>query len=687
MSDLLLEIGTEEIPAKFMPQALAELAKITKEKLDENRLGYGKINAWGTPRRLSLYVYDLAETQSDLAEEVRGPAVKAAFDQEGKPTKAAIGFAKGQGVEVESLITKDLPNGSYVFALKKAQGVAANMVLPEILPQLALSLHFPKPMRWGYNEVRYARPIRWIVALNDDKVIDFNIENIKSGRISRGHRFLGSDNIEIARAQDYLAKMEENYVIVDPKRREDMILEQIHELEKSVDGTAQIDEDLLEEVVFLVEYPTALMGNFDASYLIMPEQLVITPMKEHQRYFPVLKGHHLMPKFITVRNGDSQYLDVVQAGNEKVLVARLDDAKFFYTEDLKVNLHDNIPKLKTIIFQEKLGTVYDKTQRVKKGVENIADLLKVGFEVKERASLAVDLCKADLVSNVVYEFPELQGIMGEKYAFAQGEHPLVAKAISEHYLPRFAGDEIPLTFEGLILSIADKLDTICGCFAVGIEPSGSQDPYALRRQALGICTMIKNRGILVSLKALIAQAVENLPQDLIADKAALEEKVYAFFEQRVRNILNDSAITFDVVEAVIAAGYDNVSEVLLKAKALQEFKTNEAFAGLMTVYTRANNLAKKAESMEMSEQYLTNEAEKALYDGIIQASIEMELLEAQRKYTQSLLAMAALEDTVNNFFESVMVMDEDENIRRNRLAMLAQFAALAENIADLSKLV
>ena len=561
------------------------------------------------------------------------------------------------------------------------------MVLPEILPQLALSLHFPKPMRWGYNEVRYARPIRWIVALNDDKVIDFNIENIKSGRISRGHRFLGSDNIEIAKAQDYLAKMEENYVIVDPKRREDMILEQIHELEKSVDGTAQIDEDLLEEVVFLVEYPTALMGNFDASYLIMPEQLVITPMKEHQRYFPVLKGHHLMPKFITVRNGDSQYLDVVQAGNEKVLVARLDDAKFFYTEDLKVNLHDNIPKLKTIIFQEKLGTVYDKTQRVKKGVENIADLLKVGFEVKERASLAVDLCKADLVSNVVYEFPELQGIMGEKYAFAQGEHPLVAKAISEHYLPRFAGDEIPLTFEGLILSIADKLDTICGCFAVGIEPSGSQDPYALRRQALGICIMIKNRGILVSLKALIAQAVENLPQDLIADKAALEEKVYAFFEQRVRNILNDSAITFDVVEAVIAAGYDNVSEVLLKAKALQEFKTNEAFAGLMTVYTRANNLAKKAESMEMSEQYLTNEAEKALYDGIIQASIEMELLEAQRKYTQSLLAMAALEDTVNNFFESVMVMDEDENIRRNRLAMLAQFAALAENIADLSKLV
>lgn len=687
MSDLLLEIGTEEIPAKFMPPALAELAKITKEKLDENRLSYENIETWGTPRRITLYVQGLAENQADLEEEVRGPAIKAAYDQEGKPTKAAMGFAKGQGVAVEDLIRKDLPNGSYVFAVKKAQGIAAERVLPEILPQLVMGIHFPKPMRWGHTEIRYARPIRWIVALNDERIVDFAIENIHSDRYSRGHRFLGSDHIEIAKAQDYLMRMEENYVIVDPKWREEMILEQIHELEQTVDGEAQIDEDLLEEVVFLVEYPTALMGNFDPSYLIMPEQLIITPMKEHQRYFPVLKGHHLLPKFITVRNGGSEYLDIVQAGNEKVLVARLDDAKFFYNEDLKVNLHDNIPKLKTIVFQEKLGTVYEKTQRVKRGVENISALLKVGYEVKDRACQAADLCKADLLSNVVYEFPELQGIMGEKYAFAQGEHPLVAKAISEHYLPRFAGDEIPLTFEGLILSIADKLDTICGCFAVGIEPSGSQDPYALRRQALGICTMIKNRGILVSLQALIAQAVANLPQELIADKEALEQKIYAFFEQRVRNILNDSDISFDVVEAVIASGYDNVSETLLRAQALQEFKNNRAYAGLMTVYTRANNLAKKADSDEMSEIYLTNEAEKALYDGIIQISIETELLEAQRKYTQSLLAIASLEDKVNNFFESVMVMDEDENIRRNRLAMLAQFAALSMHIADLSKLV
>lgn len=687
MSDLLLEIGTEEIPAKFMPPALAELAKLTKETLDENRLSYEKIDTWGTPRRITLYVRGLAEVQSDLAEEVRGPAVKAAFDKDGNPTKAAMGFAKGQGVEVDSLIVKDLPNGSYVFALKKAQGIAASEVLPKILPQLVLGIHFPKPMRWGYNETRYARPIRWIVALNDDKIVDFAIENIHSGRISRGHRFLSTDHVEITSAQEYLAIMEDNYVIVEPKRREDMIVAQIQELAASVDGAVETDEDLLEEVVFLVEYPTALMGDFDPSYLIMPEQLIITPMKEHQRYFPVLKGHHLMPKFITVRNGSSEHLATVQAGNEKVLVARLDDAKFFYTEDLKTNLHDNIPKLQTIVFQEKLGTVYEKTQRVKKGTENISALLKVGADVRERAAMAADLCKADLLSNVVYEFPELQGIMGEKYAFAQGEHPLVAKAISEHYLPRFAGDEIPLTFEGLILSIADKLDTICGCFAVGIEPSGSQDPYALRRQALGICTMIKNRGILVSLHALINQAIANLPQELIADKAALEEKIYAFFEQRVRNILNDNAISFDVAEAVIAAGYDNVSETLLKAQALQEFKTNPAFEGLMTVYTRANNLAKKAESMDISEQYLTNDAERALYDGIIQTSIETELLEAQRKYTQCFLAIAALEEKVNAFFESVMVMDEDLNIRANRLAMLAQFVALSQNIADLSKLV
>ena len=687
MSDLLLEIGTEEIPAKFMPPALAELAKLTKEKLDEHRLAYEKIDTWGTPRRITLYVRGLAESQADLSEEVRGPAVKAAFDAEGNPTKAAMGFAKGQGVDVKDLIVKDIPNGSYVFALKKAQGIAAAEVLPEILPQLVLGIHFPKPMRWGYNETRYARPIRWIVALNDDKVIDFAIENIKSGRVSRGHRFLSTDHVEIKDAESYLETMEQNFVIVEPKRREDMIVAQIHDLAASVEGEVETDEDLLEEIVFLVEYPTALMGNFDPSYLIMPEQLIITPMKEHQRYFPVLKGHHLLPKFITVRNGGREHLETVQAGNEKVLVARLDDAKFFYTEDLKVNLHDNIPKLKTIVFQEKLGTVYEKTQRVKKGVENISDLLKVGVDVKERASLAADLCKADLLSNVVYEFPELQGIMGEKYAFAQGEHPLVAKAISEHYLPRFAGDEIPLTFEGLILSIADKLDTICGCFAVGIEPSGSQDPYALRRQALGICTMIKNRGILVSLHALIKQAIANLPQDLITDADALEAKIYAFFEQRVRNILNDNAISFDVAEAVIAAGYDNVSETLLKAQALQEFKSNSAFEGLMTVYTRANNLAKKAENMDMREEYLTNEAEKSLFDGIIQADIEMELLESQRKYKQCFLTVAKLDEKVNQFFESVMVMDEDLNIRANRLAMLAQFTSLTKTIADLSKLV
>jgi len=687
MSDLLLEIGTEEIPAKFMPPALAELAQLAKDRLEEERIGYEEVITWGTPRRITLMVKGLADMQSDLEEEVRGPAVKAAYDAEGNPTKAVIGFAKGQGVEVDSLITKEMPNGSYVFAIKKAVGKKSEEILPIILPQLVSGIHFPKPMRWGYTEMRYARPIRWIVALKDAQVINFKVENIQSGNVSRGHRFLGSQELVIESVQSYVQQMEDNYVIVDPKKREEMILAQIKDLENTVEGTAQIDSDLLEEVVYLVEYPTALMGNFDPAYLIMPEQLIITPMKEHQRYFPVLKGHHILPKFITVRNGSAEHIEEVQKGNEKVLVARLDDAKFFYTEDLKIKLWDNVAKLEKIVFQEKLGTVYEKTQRDKNGVANIAPLIGLNHDGVERAMRACDIMKADLVSNVVYEFPELQGIMGEKYAFAQGEHPLVAKAISEHYLPRFAGDEIPLTFEGLACSIADKLDTICGCFAVGIEPTGSQDPYALRRQAAGICAMIVGRKILISLNYLIAQAVENLPQHLIENKEELIAKIYAFFEQRVRNILADDGCDYDVIEAIIAAGYDNVTEALYRARALQKFKGSVEFERMMTLYTRANNLAKKAQTKEINEAYLEDESEKLLYQDIKFAETTMKKYLAVHTYDEGLMLISTLEDTLNAFFEKVMVMVEDENVRTNRLALLARFADLGIQIADLSKIV
>lgn len=687
MRDVLLEIGLEEVPAKFMPPALAELKQLAETALNEQRIAFDEVITYGTPRRITLVIKNIADKQADLEEEAKGPAVKAAYDAEGNPTKAAIGFARGQGVDVADLYQKELNGGMYVFATKKAVGVATEEVLPTLLPQLVTGIHFPKPMRWGFTELRYARPIRWIVALYGDTVVPFTIEDIASGNVSRGHRYLGSDNLVIPSAADYLTVMEQDYVIVDQARREAMILEQMDALAASVEGTVDVDPDLLEEVVYLVEYPTALMGEFNPAYMLMPEELIITPMKEHQRYFPVKKGHHIMAKFITVRNGNAEHLNLVQAGNEKVLEARLADAKFFYDEDLKIRLEDNVEKLKTIVFQEKLGTLYEKTMRMQQGAAVIADWLNLGEGVKERAMRAAYLSKADLVSNVVYEFPELQGLMGEKYAYPQGEHPLTAKAISEHYLPKNANGELPLTFEGVACSLADKMDTIVGCFAAGIEPTGSQDPYALRRQAAGVCSIIIGRSILVSLTALIEQAADHYPAEIIGDKAALVQRVYEFFEQRIRNVLNDSGYRYDVIEAVVASGYDDMTETLLRAEAVDKMKDTEAFGKVLTAFTRANNLAKKATSLDVNEDYLVVEAEQQLWSDVQYVEKTTALLMAKRQYGEALTIISMMEESITAFFDSVMVMDEDENIKNNRLALLGRISRLSGQIADLSKIV
>lgn len=687
MSDLLLEIGLEEVPAKFMPPALAELKQMAETQLTEQRIGYDEVITYGTPRRIALVVKNIADKQQDLEEEAKGPAVKAAYDADGNPTKAALGFARGQGVDVADLYQKELNGGLYVFATKRAAGVSTAEVLPTLLPQLVCGIHFPKPMRWGYTELRYARPIRWIVALHGDQVVPFTIEDITSGKVSRGHRYLGSAQLEIPCAEDYVAVMEQDFVIVDQNRRQAMIVDQMKQLAASVDGTVEIDEELLEEVLYLVEYPTALMGNFDPAYMLMPEQLIITPMKEHQRYFPVMKGHHLLPKFITVRNGNADHLDIVQAGNEKVLEARLADAKFFYDEDLKIKLEDNVDKLKSIVFQEKLGTIYEKMLRVQQGVIVIADLLQLGADVKERALRAAYLAKADLVSNVVYEFPELQGLMGEKYAFAQGEHPLAAKAISEHYLPKNADGEIPLTFEGLTVSIADKMDTIVGCFAAGIEPTGSQDPYALRRQAAGICSMILGRSVLVSLTALIEQAISHYPADIVGDQDALCQRVYGFFEQRIRNVLNDRGFRYDVIEAVVTCGYDNLTETLLRAEAMNKMQATDTFAKVLTAFTRANNLAKKAVGNQVEEAYLVEDVEKQLWHDVQFAENAIAAQVQNRQYAEALTVISTLEESISAFFDGVMVMDENEAVKNNRLALLVRVSSLGNHIADLTKIV
>ena len=688
MANLLLEIGTEEIPAKFMPSALKQLQELAENKFKETRIDYTQINTYGTPRRIVLFVQGLPEKQEDLIQEVKGPSAKVAFDNEGKPTKAAQGFARGQGVEVTDLKVKETDNGTYVFALKKETGKPVAEVLAEILPDLVVGIHFPKPMRWGSLEIRYARPIRWLVALLDNQVINFNIEGLASNNISRGHRFLGSQEICISSADEDFKLMEENFVIVDQNKRQEMILNQIKDLADSVQGIVEPDKELLEEITFLIEYPTALMGGFNPKYLELPKEVVITPMKEHQRYFPVLtKTGELLPKFITVRNGNAEYLEVVQEGNEKVLEARLADAKFFYDEDRKVKLADYVEKLKAIVFQEKLGTVYEKVERIQKGTGFLAQLLEVDTLVKEKALRAAFLSKADLVTNMVYEFPELQGVMGEKYALTSGEDPVVARAIFEHYLPRHGEDKLPQSMEGALVSIADKIDTIAGCFAVGIEPTGSQDPYALRRQAAGICSIILDKQLDLNLTVLIEQALDNYEGKLDLNKEKLIQTIYNFFEQRVRNILHEKGHRYDVIESIITAGYDNLSQTILRAQALEKVKGTDTFSKLLTAFTRANNLAKKAESNIIKEEYLVEKVEQDLYAELIRVEKQVKENIETQDYQLALEAVANLEEQINAFFEGVMVMVEDENIKNNRLALLCKVTKLVEPIADLTKIV
>ncbi|MDK2824055.1 MAG: glycyl-tRNA synthetase beta chain [Clostridia bacterium] len=688
MRNLLLEIGTEEIPAKFMPPALRQLKELTERKFKEARLHFEEIKTYGTPRRIVLFVKGLPEVQKDLIEEVKGPSAKVAYDGEGNPSKAAMGFARGQGVDIKDLTIRETENGAYVFALKKVAGQPVNQVLRELLPQLVLGINFPKPMRWGNNDIKYARPIRWLTALFGNEVIVFKIGDVASGNISRGHRFLGSDKIEIPDAEKYFELMEKNFVVVDPDLRKEMIIKQIKELAFSVNGRVELDQDLLEEIVFLVEYPTALMGGFAEKYLAIPKEAVITPMKEHQRYFPVLTGTgSLMPKFITVRNGNSQYLDIVQAGNEKVLEARLADAKFFYDEDQKRKLEEYVDKLRAIVFQESLGTIYEKVERIMQGVKTLSQTLNLDKGVEERALRAAYLSKADLVTNMVYEFPELQGIMGEKYALLSGENQLVARAIFEHYLPRNAEDILPETLEGTLVSIADKIDTIAGCFAVGIEPTGSQDPYALRRQAAGICNIILDKGLDLPLTTLIVQALDNYQDKLNLEKAKLTKNIYNFFEQRVRNILAEAGHRYDVIEAIITTGYDNLNDTLLRAQAVEKVKGTEIFNKLLTAFTRANNLAKKAESDIVDENYLIETVEKELYNRLIKTQQELTHTIEQKDYTKALTLVAQLEEAINAFFEGVMVMAEDEKIKANRLAILRKITKLVEPVADLTKIV
>lgn len=680
---LLLEIGTEEVPAHVMPGILSQLKENAAKTFEELRIEYKNIKTLGTPRRSALLVEGLAEQQADLSKENRGPAVNIAFDADGNPTKAAQGFARGQGVKPEELVTKD----GYVYAMVHEKGGQTVDLLGDTLKGLVDGLNFPNNMHWADLDYKFIRPLRWLVALYGQDVIDFEVANVKSGRTSRGHRFLSEGDFEIANAEDYVEACRKASIIVDQNERCEMIRQQIAEVAAANGGQAEVNEDLLEEVLYLVEYPTALCGKFDEKYLALPAEAVITPMRDHQRYFPVLKDGQLLPLFITIRNGGKEHLETVQHGNERVLRARLEDAQFFFDEDRKNTLEQHGEKLKTVVFQDGLGTIYDKALRLEVLAGYIADAIGANEQDKKDAVRAAKLAKADLVTGMVTEFTELQGVMGREYALLDGETKAVAQAIDEHYMPRFAGDSQPASVAGRIVSLADKIDTIVGTFSRGLIPTGSQDPFALRRQALGIVNMLKEAQYHISLSQLVAKAMELLKIADAGQQAKRQKDVADFMKLRLKNVLADAGIRYDVVDAVFVT-VDDIYGVFLRAQAVNE-AVKQDMEKTIQAFVRTGNIARKAEDVQAAVEagLLAEQVEKDLYKAYEDAASKVEKEVAAQDYAGAIATLSQLAAPIDAFFDGVMVMDKDEKIKNNRLGLLKLVDNLICQVADFSKIV
>ncbi|OKP89951.1 glycine--tRNA ligase subunit beta [Paenibacillus sp. P32E] len=688
--DILFEIGLEEVPARFIRAAMEQLQDRTSKWLEASRISYGGVSAYATPRRLTVLVKDVAERQEDISEEVKGPSRKIALDASGEWSKAALGFARSQGVSPEQLTFKELAGVEYIYATKNSVGVNTSSLLSEGLSSIVNSMTFPKNMRWGAYDFKFVRPIRWLVALFGQEIIDLEITGVKAGNVSRGHRFLGTETV-IAEPSQYVETMRSQHVLVDVKEREELILNQIHKLAEEKNWTIAIKEDLLEEVLFLVETPTVLFGTFDASFLNIPQEVLITSMREHQRYFPVFDASGtLLPFFVTVRNGNAQSLDVIAKGNEKVLRARLSDAKFFYGEDQKLQISDALAKLENIVYHEELGSVGDKVRRIRAISDRLASKLALSETATAEVSRTADICKFDLVTQMVYEFPELQGTMGEDYARKAGEPEAVARGIFEHYQPRFAGDAVPASEVGMVVSLADKIDTIVGCFSIGIIPTGSQDPYALRRQAAGIVQIVLEHKLAISLQEIFDAAVD-VHENLRKEKHFTQDlriNLYEFFGLRVKRLLSDN-VRYDVVDAVIAAGFDDIVAVVGRSRALMDTVNGQAdFKITVDSLTRVSNLAAKAaEGTSVDPTLLKEEAELTLYETWQAIHKPYQEALSDRNAEEALRILSGLKDAVTGFFDSVMVMAEDEQIRANRLALLAGIDADSKAFADFGKLV
>lgn len=696
--DAVLEIGVEELPARFMRQALADAREYMKEALASARLEVSEVRSYGTPRRIIVQLCQVAARQNDLVREVRGPAARAAFDSEGKPTKAALGFARSTGVPTEALACRPTPQGDYVYATVTEGGRPATAVLAEVFPQMIAAMTFPKSMRWGSHDFRFARPIRWILALLGTEVIDFDTHAVSSDRTTWGHRTLAPGAHEIESAEGYLSRLRELGVMADPEERAKRIREQAESLTSSIGGQAVIDPELLEEVTFLVEWPTPFVGRFASDYLDLPEACVITPMKDHQRYFPVRDAHsNLMPVFIGVRNGGEHAIDLVRAGNEKVLAARLADARFFYEEDMRRPLAERVNDLRGVVFQERLGTMYEKATRIGR----LASELLCGAPEAALAERAALLAKADLVTSVVREFTELQGVMGREYALRQGEDRTVAEAIFQHYLPRFAGDVLPASPLGAALSIADKIDTLVGYFSIGLIPSGSADPYALRRQAAGAVSVHAEWKFVMGLDSLVVRAASLFGQaGAVGDASAqaqVVEDVMGFIQARLKASLEEAGFRHDIADAVLAAGCGRPACVFERAHAVARVVDEGWFAALATAGSRVRNIAlhARAHAGAFGPALFEDDAERALFDEVkameaeVRTSIEARMsgFVDRTAYVSALERMSAISPVIDRYFEKVMVMVDDEAVRNNRLAMLKWVSSVLSMVIDLSIIV
>ena len=679
--DLLFEIGAEEIPAGFMPNILGQLKTLAETKLNDAHLPFESIATYGTPRRLALIVKGLADTSAEISERHKGPSASIAYDADGNATKAAIGFARGKGLDVADLVVED----GYIYAETKTAGVPAKDIVTDMLPQLITGLNFPKSMHWGNLDAKFVRPVRWLVALLDEEVIPVEFATVKSGNVTRGHRFLGADEITIKNAASYVDTLKENFVMVDQDARRELISKQLHDIAASKNASIVWDDDLLEEINYLVEWPTALCGGFEESYLALPDAAIITPMKDHQRYFPLVdQDGKLLPMFLTVRNGSDHSIEVVQAGNERVLRARLDDAKFFFNEDRKKPLIDRQDGLTKIVFQEGLGNLADKTER----------LLKLGRVFGEECGLhedaavvlerATELAKTDLTTGMVTEFTELQGVMGKEYALLDGESPEVAEAIFEQYLPRFAGDVLPQTEAGKVLSIIDKVDNIVATFSRGLIPTGSQDPYALRRQTIGILNILLGSEWNISLRPIFKASMEllNVPAE---KQDELLGQVEEFFTLRLKNIFLDREVPHHVIDLLLSNNELSVADAEGLVNALLANRIDENVE-LVQAYTRMYNLVKDVEYTGVNTDLLKEDAEKALFEAASKASEASLAAWEANDYAAVVAVPATLVPAINKFFEDVMVMDKDEAIKANRLQLVRLAYNVMAIIGDISAL-